>query len=183
MAGITKSALRGQFRSVGVPSGRAGRTVIGLLQKLPQEASVFCYLSLPDEPDTTPITDYCLQNGHLLCIPRCLDNGGMQACRFTDKKELTKNRFGIWEPSESAEVIQNPDVIIVPALAFDRQGFRLGRGGGYYDRYLAGRSALTIGLCHQAAFVDLLPRDPWDIPVALVVSEQGIWDVKEQLWR
>lgn len=107
----------------------------------------------------------------------------MQAYRFTDKKELAKNCFGIWEPPESAEVIQNPDVIIVPGLAFDRQGFRLGRGGGYYDRYLAGRSTLTIGLCHQAAFVDLLPRDPWDIPVALVVSEQGIWDVKEQLWR
>jgi 5-formyltetrahydrofolate cyclo-ligase len=74
------------------------------------------------------------------------------------------------EPPRDAPVLKNPSAVIVPGLAFDREGYRLGRGGGYYDRYLIGKTCRKIGLCRPELLVDRLPRDEWDIPVDLVMT-------------
>lgn len=71
-----------------------------------------------------------------------------------------------------------PAALLVPLLAFDRRGFRLGYGGGYYDRTLAelrrGGSILAVGLAFAAQEVERVPADPWDMPLDLVATEQGV---------
>ena len=67
------------------------------------------------------------------------------------------------------------ELLVVPGLAFDRQGYRLGRGGGYYDRFLARRVASTVvGLAFSWQIVPEVPRDPWDVPVGAIVTERGV---------
>ena len=70
-------------------------------------------------------------------------------------------------PIPKAEI----DVVLVPNLLCDRKGYRLGYGGGYYDRWLAGYSGLTVSLCPPERLVAELPREPFDVPVDLVISE------------
>lgn len=67
------------------------------------------------------------------------------------------------------------DLLLVPGVAFDRSGFRLGRGLGFYDRVLMGTSALKVGLIFEEAFFEELPRDPWDQAVDFVITEVGVY--------
>lgn len=75
------------------------------------------------------------------------------------------------EPCADAEVLDAPEVVIVPGLLFDRKGYRIGRGGGYYDRFLKEETnSRTIGLCRPERLVHELPREPWDAAVDRVIT-------------
>ncbi len=76
---------------------------------------------------------------------------------------------------ESLDFSPRPDLIVVPGIAFDASGFRLGFGKGFYDRFLKGFGGPTIGLAYDFQLRDELPRDPWDHPLAAVVSESSIF--------
>ena len=65
-------------------------------------------------------------------------------------------------------------MVVVPGLAFDRRGHRIGWGGGYYDRFLAQVQAVKIGLCYNALVLDCIPGEPHDVPVDMVVAETAI---------
>ena len=106
---------------------------------------------------------------------RALPNG--------DFDRLTPARFGIPEPDESCPALSHADLtnalILVPALAFDEAGYRLGWGGGYYDRFLdnlreADIPVATVGLVFSACRAELLPREDHDIPVHTVIDERRI---------
>ena len=95
-------------------------------------------------------------------------------------------RGGAWGgtpvPGEGApEAV--PGVLLVPGLAFDRRGGRLGRGGGLYDRYLAGFGGVSIGLCWEGQLVDRVPREPHDEPVDYVVTELSAYGHGRELER
>ena len=80
-------------------------------------------------------------------------------------------------PPAASGVLLVPDLIIVPALAFDLSGLRLGMGGGYYDRLLAlprYRNCLRLGLAYSFQLVSRLPSEPWDMPVHAICTEQGM---------
>ena len=66
------------------------------------------------------------------------------------------------------------DLLIVPGIVFDRQGFRIGFGGGYYDRFLEGQAIRTVSLAHSMQIVDKIPSEPFDVPVDRLVSEKGM---------
>ncbi|MBY0449077.1 MAG: 5-formyltetrahydrofolate cyclo-ligase [Cyanobacteria bacterium] len=96
------------------------------------------------------------------------------------KSELSLGRFGILEPAETAikpeEALQ---VLFIPALAYDLRGYRLGYGKGYYDRYLsspeeAQKRPLLVGVAHSMLLTDRLPREPYDVPVDILLTEQGL---------
>lgn len=92
--------------------------------------------------------------------------------------ELIRHKYGMLEPAPNSPVVSEGilQAILVPGLSFDRQGYRLGYGKGYYDRFLArlGPGVLTIGLVPEALVLETLPKDPWDIPVQYLASETGI---------
>ena len=104
----------------------------------------------------------------------------MDAVRFTRGSVLVRTPLGILEP-RGGEILapDAPDLLLVPALAFDREGFRLGRGGGYYDRFLAASRGLTIGLAYAPFVLDRLPRQAHDLPVDAICTQEDLMWIKK----
>lgn len=140
--------------------------------------SLHIYRTTQDEVDTQPILDFVWQNypAIVTATSRVVSKSKIEAVKID--KTTTKwraNKFGILEPATG--IVLPPDfkfdLIFVPTLAFDEHGYRLGYGGGYYDRFLVGQpDAHTVGLCYEQCFVeDGLPHEPHDIPLKMVLTE------------
>lgn len=149
-----------------------------------QEArKLFLYLSKGSEPDTWKILDRALAEGKEVYAPRCLDkNGSMAFYRVTCRETLAPGSFGLLEPDPlkcppagSAEGA----LCLVPGLAFDEMGYRLGYGKGYYDRFLAGYPGKTAGLCYGEMMLPALPRGPYDKRVDFVITEAGAFALRK----
>ena len=97
----------------------------------------------------------------------------MEAREYRDRTHLTVNSYGIPEPDENCSVLDPDafDLILVPNLCCDRRLFRLGHGGGYYDRYLTACRGVTVALCRDALLTDALPVDRFDVPLDFVLTE------------
>ena len=132
-----------------------------------QNAQVIAsYISYDDEPDTKALNAALIKNGKVLVVPR-INGDQLQWVRWSgDQKSLTLKKK-ILEPSGDAYAnLSDIQVIVVPALRIDRSGYRLGQGGGYYDRALPQLSAWSIGLIHPDEISsEDLPREDWDIPL------------------
>ena len=87
------------------------------------------------------------------------------------------HRLGMLEPGEDCPPVDRADIglVLVPGLAFDLSGGRLGQGGGFYDRWLAGFSGFTAALCRAPLLLERLPAEGHDLPVALVLTEEGLY--------
>jgi 5-formyltetrahydrofolate cyclo-ligase len=98
----------------------------------------------------------------------------MEARAFRSLDELSESSYHLLEPLSSTHVIppEALDFIIVPALTFDHEGYRLGRGGGYYDRFLLKTQAFTAGVARERLLRVTLPREAHDIAVRCVVTEK-----------
>lgn len=125
--------------------------------------NILSYMSFRGEIDTDFIHKRIFDDNKILILPKIYKNGIMKTYRVNDLSSLVKNSFGILEPQEHSEL--TPDLIIVPGVAFDKTGNRLGFGGGFYDRYLQNKSIKTIALCYNFQVVDELPKEEHDIPV------------------
>lgn len=147
------------------------------LEQVQAARSVMLYLPTRGEVDTWPLLDHFWAHGTEVLLPRCRvgQPGVMDIFAVTSSRDFAPGCFGLIEPSPLlARPVPEPrpDVILVPALAFDRKGYRLGFGGGYYDRFLPTLSfaPLLIGLAYRFQVLDRLPVDPWDCPVHLVTT-------------
>ena len=175
-----KAALRAKYRTLrGVwtrqqreAMHRAMRSAVTSLPAFRDASSaLLCYASLADEPDTWDVLRDAWNMGKTVALPRCESAGRMAFYRVHSARELRNGLFGIYEPSGRCPLYTPvpADLCIVPGLAFDRYGRRLGYGGGYYDRYLAAHPIMTVGLCYPNCFTDRLPSEPFDIPVQQVI--------------
>jgi 5-formyltetrahydrofolate cyclo-ligase len=137
---------------------------------------VFTYISMGREPDTRTAIEFLLSIGKTVAVPKVLGNGNMKMVTIKGMNALKPGPLGILEPEEEGQSLQTQevDLILVPGMAFDKDGYRLGRGGGYYDRLLCRTCAFTVGLCREAAFVEKVPREAHDIPVHKIVTEERI---------
>ena len=149
------------------------------LPQVTQSNTVMLYLSMGCEVDTHLILDQLYRQGKRLVLPRCMPGRQMEG-RLYHPDRLMRHRYGMWEPDDSCPVVDKgeTDVILVPALCYDRQRFRMGRGGGYYDRWLANYSGFTVGLCRDEMLQKQIPRDEWDIAVDLVLTQTRSIDRK-----
>ena len=136
------------------------------------------YHGMGREVPTGRIIPTLLERGWKAALPRCLPGGEMEFRLWDGEAPLIRHPYGMLEPGEDCPLYRpGPrDVILVPGLMFDRKGYRLGRGGGYYDRYLASCSGITVGLCPHALLEDVLPRETHDRPVEWVVTERGTYE-------
>jgi len=157
-----------------------------VLQSLPWKKahSVGLYIAVRGEMDTSPLLQAAWQSGKQVLLPQCMPEGPatMRFMPCPGPEMLAPGAFGIPEPSYNYGMPEvAPDLIIVPAVAFDRKGARLGQGGGFYDRYffrpeVAG--VLRLGYIYAFQLVDHLPQEPWDLPVDAVCTEHGIlWTI------
>ena len=154
----------------------ADQSLIQRLRSLPayQEASVMAtYLSFPHEVDTSFLIDAAQADGKQVVIPKTYPKGRMEFVAY-DPQKLKQTAFGLLEPEEGSQAIDQSeiDLIHVPGVAFQKDGYRLGYGGGYYDRYLADFDGATVSTIYACQEVDFAPA-PHDIPVQEVLVDES----------
>lgn len=136
---------------------------------------IFSYVSCKSEPCTHLLIKELLFMGKRIAVPLCdLNSHTMQAVEIHDFGGLTRGAYGILEPpADNKSLIQKSEIqlILVPALAFDREGYRLGYGGGFYDRYLEDFGGRSIGLAFSECIADSLPHMEHDKPVDFVLTD------------
>ncbi|MEM7771185.1 MAG: 5-formyltetrahydrofolate cyclo-ligase [Cyanobacteria bacterium P01_E01_bin.6] len=139
-----------------------------------QATTILAYISFRNEPDLTPLVQ---RDEHRWGFPRCVGKE-MEWHQWSPNGErpLHKGAFGILEPDPQSPKL-NPDqvdLILVPSVACDRQGYRLGYGGGFYDRMFSNsiwRRKPTIGIVFSDMLVDALPIDSWDYPLDAICTD------------
>ena len=138
--------------------------------------TVFAYVSVGCEVDTRALIEAALKEGKRVCAPRCLGKGRMEAREIAALGALVPAAYGLLEPAENAPLVPPEEIglTIVPCLAADRSGHRLGYGGGYYDRFLRCAAGASMCLCRARALLEDVPREEHDAAVDMVVSEAGI---------
>jgi 5-formyltetrahydrofolate cyclo-ligase len=139
-------------------------------------AIVAGYAAVRGEADPFPLMAALAQQGHPLCLPQTRDES-LVFRAWKPGDPLVIGRFNIPEPDDKMRELK-PDLVLVPLLAFDRDGYRLGYGAGYYDRYLRGererRTLRAIGIAFAGQGVVQLPREKWDEPLDAVVTEERV---------
>ena len=138
-----------------------------------QEAKVIAtYLSFPHEFQTQGLIEQALKDGKKVLIPKPYPKGRMDFVVY-NPQQLVKTSFGLLEPQGDLEVVDASqiDLIHVPGLAFTREGYRIGYGGGYYDRYLKHFTGHTLSTVYPCQIRDFIPEDH-DIPVQEVLIDE-----------
>lgn len=134
------------------------------------------YAAIGGEADPFPLMAALANNGHPLCLPRA-HNKVLSFHTWKPGDPLVTGRMNIPEPDAKAKE-RRPDLILVPLLAFDRHGYRLGYGGGYYDRYLqehrAKRSVRAVGIAYAGQQVEEIPFESFDQKLDAVVTEAQV---------
>ena len=139
-----------------------------------QEAKVIAtYLSFPHEFQTQELIEQALKDSKKVLIPKTYPKGRMDFVVY-DPQQLVKTSFGLLEPQGDLEVVDASqiDLIHVPGLAFTTEGYRIGYGGGYYDRYLEHFSGHTLSTVYPCQIRDFSPENH-DIPVQEVLIDEG----------
>jgi 5-formyltetrahydrofolate cyclo-ligase len=135
--------------------------------------SVGCYLALPGEVATMSIVQTGLSEGKLMSAPVVLGKSEpMKFFRLTAHQILEQGPMGIWQPPQDYPMApEKIDLLIVPGVGFDRAGFRIGYGGGFYDHFLAHYHGTTLGLGFNCQIVETLPTHAHDRPIQILVTE------------
>ncbi|MBU5627662.1 5-formyltetrahydrofolate cyclo-ligase [Oscillibacter sp. MSJ-2] len=139
--------------------------------------TVFCFVGTPHEIDTRPILLDVLSSGRRLCVPRCLAGGRMEPVVIRSLNDLSPGAYDILEPVASCQVLQSSEVdfTVVPCLSCDRSGRRLGRGGGYYDRFLADYRGQAAMVCRESLMRRRIPADLYDQTIEILVTDAQIY--------
>lgn len=137
---------------------------------------ILIYCSMGREADTRHIIDVMFSSGKTVSLPVCEGDGIMHFAELRPDGIKIEGMYGIMEPAKDAPVItpRDGDVIIVPALTFDKNGFRMGKGSGYYDRFLKKNRFISIGLARDCLLVDAVPREAHDMRVDILVTDKEI---------
>lgn len=176
-----KAALRQRISGLPLPDWQPLLDAFLDLPELKAAQTVMLFYGVGREPDTTELIETLWAQGKTVLLPKCLPERRMEARQILPGARLVYSAYAIPEPDgECPAVLRDTiDLILVPNLCCDRRGYRLGHGGGYYDRYLAGYSGMTVALCPVQWLQKELPRDEFDLPVQLVLTERGEWRAAE----
>lgn len=155
-----------------VADGAIADTVLSAFES---KQNFLVYCSFGSEADTRSVIIRLLNAGKKVYLPRVEGNEIVPVPYFGDEGALTENKYGICEPAGKAVGGGEIDVCITPLLAVNSRGYRLGYGGGYYDRFFARYpEILRAGIGYGLQFSDEVTEDEWDKPLDLFISERGI---------
>lgn len=140
---------------------------------------VMLFLSMPDEPQMTSIMDHSWREGKTVCVPNMRQEFGLMDAAIIDNREgLIRGRYNLLVPDPAYLSLIDPekiDLIIVPAVAYDAKGNRLGMGAGYYDRFIPrATQAVLVGAIWSSNIIDDIPIAEYDKPVQYLLTENGI---------
>lgn len=145
------------------------------LPQVEEAKTIFAFWGIPGkEPDTSRLIGELVRRGKTVGLPRMLPGHRMEVRRFDPDRPLVKASFGISEPGEDCPLLDREDIdlVLVPAVCYDGCGYRLGFGGGYYDRWLEGFSGVKVGLCRGAVLREAVPIEAHDARVDLLLTEE-----------
>lgn len=130
--------------------------------------AVMLYMPIKGEADVTGL----LSDDKVFLVP-VTDGDDIYACILGETEE---GKFGVPEPRVKKRFDKEKiDIVLVPGVAFDRKGNRMGYGKGYYDRFLKGMSALRVGVCHSFQLVDAIPTEKHDVKMDMIITEREVW--------
>lgn len=183
----TKAILRARFRELErnrpadevTTASQAIFRQLAALEVFQQAQCIGVYLSLPSEVQSREIIEACWENGVNVCVPYYLPEDRIYSMsRLAPGAPVRTQRWNIREPERPEPVDPAKlDLILVPAMAFDLHGNRLGHGGGHYDRLLTQVKGYRLGLAFHEQVVDELPHEPHDQPVQAILTERKLLEV------
>ena len=138
--------------------------------------TVLVYIARNHEIATAEIIAATIANGKRVAAPVCTDDGNMQFRLIRSMSDLVPGHYGIHEPDERCPLIKLTErcLCVCPALACDMRGYRLGFGGGYYDRFLRSFPGVKAGLCYSDSVVTELPVNPYDVPLDAIFTDSYV---------
>ncbi len=182
-----KALMRRRFRShrAGLPRSAAAQRSAALCRRLlslpevqdAQRIALFSAIARFNEVDLQSVDAALRARDRVIAYPRTEDDRHM-TFRVAAPSDMEMTGFGFLSPRAGAEVIEALDVIVVPGLAFDARGYRIGYGGGYYDRALSHAQALTIGVAFDFQLAAEIPNTDGDVPVAMIVTDARLLDTR-----
>ena len=140
--------------------------------------TVLFFVSLPEEVDTHRLIDEALKTGKRVVVPRCqTETKALELYEIRDRKHLVPGVLGLLEPDPAVTKpvsAEEADLVLVPGVVFDRQGNRIGRGAGFYDRFLKALkpSVFKMGLAYAFQIVPSVPVEPHDVKLDRVLTEE-----------
>ena len=175
---MDKAALRRQIREqkramteeqINAASDRLGELFVAT-EQYRNAKTIYGYLPYNQEVRTVPMLEQALQDGKRIAVPKVYGEE-MKFIYMTDLSRIEKGYAGIPEPIADEPVADDPTaLVLMPGLAFTKNGDRMGYGGGFYDKFLAAeQSHPTVALCYAFQMVEQLPTEQYDIPVDLVL--------------
>jgi 5-formyltetrahydrofolate cyclo-ligase len=163
------------------------RRTVAEMPAYQQAMRLFVFVGSGWEVDTRPLIEAALAVGKQVAVPRCLPGASrdMEACLIRSLSELWQvPPLGLWEPVPGTPILapEKIDLALIPCVACDMSGRRLGRGGGYYDRFLQRSHISSAALCRRALLLEELPVEAHDEKVGMIVTETGLYvpDDKER---
>ncbi len=142
-----------------------------------QTKQINTYVSYRAEVDTKALIQQAWSDEKIVAVPR-VSGEEMDFYEIHSMEDLESGIKGILEPNNDCrKALQDSAVIFVPGAVFDKEGYRIGYGGGFYDRYLEKYpNHLLVGLAYECQLIDHIPREPWDKKIDYIVTEEGIYE-------
>lgn len=161
---VREKSLRIYHRLIDMPAYQLARCIA-------------CYVSIKNEVDTRMVIPNAIGDGKQVGVPVTREDGDMDFQAIAGLSDLRPVHYGLREPVPDPQKVLLPhtiDLILVPGIAFDRFGHRIGSGGGYYDRFLARTGAVRIGLSYGFQIIDRVPAEPHDEKMDLIITENEV---------
>ncbi len=144
--------------------------------------TILCFVSTAKEIDTHRIIKHCFDNNKTIAVPKCIDkNGNMKFFIINSFSDLHSSTFSLLEPDVNrckplpqSALLDKDTLCIVPGFAFDRAGYRIGFGKGYYDRFLKVFNGVKVGICYNQCIINRVPNGRYDIASDYIVTEKYI---------
>jgi 5-formyltetrahydrofolate cyclo-ligase len=152
------------------------------LDALPRSDTVMAFWSFGSEVATLPLIERLVADGRRVALPR-IEERDVRPRAYRPGDPLTPTSFGAMEPAAGEPLMPHDvDVVLTPGVAFDPPGHRVGYGGGFYDRFLptTRSDAVKMAVCYAIQVVDRVPSAAFDVPVDLIVTEDGLIDAEER---
>lgn len=159
--------------SLHAEKSKAIRLRLESTQEFKKAKYILVYISTNDEVNTHEFVKDCLERGNKVFVPK-VEKEGLEIYSIKDWNKLKPGNFGILEPFEIPDKTHpsEMDLILVPGLAFDKKGHRVGYGGGFYDKLLKLTKGIKIGLAFEEQIVDKIPAEEHDVALDLIVTDK-----------
>lgn len=149
--------------------------------KFINSSTIMLYSDFKNEVVTKGIIEACFEKNKKVILPKVIkESRDILPCHIRGLNELNRGAYGIFEPDGINVIDKNEiELILVPGVAFDTCGYRIGYGAGYYDRFLKGYNGIKAGICYSIQLVKNAWPDQFDIKMDYLITEKGIININE----